>query len=936
MMKNRLFRNTCMLAALSVAAASCADDEFAKGGKLSDGAIGFGTSAVTAGDGSPLSRAVHYGDTPLVLLDKSGNDTLYLHTSTERNLSTVTGEKQATRGVPVNDDNFSKVCKSFGVTALTPDRQTLMDDEEIGDYSDGVWLPEETRYWPSDKMEIDFYAYAPYYYNDKKMFGEGGATKVNISDRSIEFSYIVPLSIGRTDDASAQPDIMFCHKACSKNGVDPETGAVPLHFQHALAGVRFVAGDISKCTVKTITIENVYGKGSCVYAFDDGYGTFTWKTSGDATSFCQTFNVAVADSQTGEQQITDKNPVTTFMMIPQELSENAGIKVELQMPDGTTETLTGSLKGQNWEAGNIYTYKISTESINWEYVFEVRASGTSNPATITMPLGGTTGKYEVISYRRRVQQTNVIQPVPWSAAENSAKETDMESDAVRDINFDDVVTDFTFSGNGGKDASSYNIVIDRARMHTSYDGDEILQNAAPVGSSENPYDLSLDNGYSGNRNTANCYIVSAAGTYKLPLVYGNAIKNGGTNSSAYDGSDFTDYQGSRISSPNIYDRYPPHDCILVWSDGFYMFKDVKLSADKHFLEFTLDKEYMQQANAIVAVRDNRGRIMWSWHIWVTNHTFTDSDLHWLEDWTNTSIHYGLMPYNLGWVDGKMVYYNQRDLSYTFTQDVSGRTAKLNVTQKGDRFDYRDVGSTYYQWGRKDPIVALRNFDAVGRDDYRPQETIDPKYQYNVVQGRAASMADAIQNPNVYYAYYNNGAQNWLNENRRGLWGCSDANAYASTKTVYDPSPKGFKVPFPNAFSVMVKGSVGSEKEEVDVDKFNGYKDSSPNYPNHNQYWFYKTKSGTGEMFPCTATGQRAERDGILEVYVEGDKTHIAEAGGLWAMYGVYYWTSVAHPNQAYAAYTFVARSDYPSGNNTYTTRFSGTRTMARPVRCIKE
>ena len=406
MMKNRLFRNTCMLAALSVAAASCADDEFAKGGKLSDGAIGFGTSAVTAGDGSPLSRAVHYGDTPLVLLDKSGNDTLYLHTSTERNLSTVTGEKQATRGVPVNDENFSEVCKSFGVTALTPDGQTLMDDEEIGDYSGGVWLPEETRYWPSDdEMEIDFYAYAPYYYNDKKMFGEGGATKVNISGRSIEFSYIVPLSIDRTDDASAQPDIMFCHKACSKNGVDPETGAVPLHFQHALAGVRFVAGDISKCTVKTITIENVYGEGSCVYAFDDGDGTFTWKTSGDATSFfCQTFNVAVADSQTGEQQITDKNPVTTFMMIPQVLSKNAGIKVELLMPDGTTETLTGSLNGQKWEAGNIYTYKISTESINWEYVFEVRASGTSNPATITMPLGGTTGKYEVISYRRRVHE----------------------------------------------------------------------------------------------------------------------------------------------------------------------------------------------------------------------------------------------------------------------------------------------------------------------------------------------------------------------------------------------------------------------------------------------------------------------------------------------------------------------------------------------------
>lgn len=924
------FLNVWMLAALTFVSVSCVDDEFENGGKLRGGVIGFGTSAFTAGDGTPLSRAVRYGDTPLILLDKSGNDTLYLHTSIERNLSAVAEEKQATRGVPVNSGNFKEVCKSFGVTALTPDGQIFMSDEEIGDYSGGVWLPDETRYWPSEEMDIDFYAYAPYSYDGKKTIGEGGVTDMNITDGSLEFSYKVPFSTDRTADATVQPDIMFCHKACSKNSVDPATGAVPLNFEHALAGVRFVAGDIAGCTVKTVAIENVYGEGSCVYEYGESDGAFTWKTSRDAVSYSQTFDVAVSNSQTGEQQITDKNPVTTFMLIPQMLPENAGIKVVLQMPDGTEQTLTGSLKGQNWEAGSIYTYKISTESINWEYVFEVRASGTSNPAAITMPLGGTTGTYEVVSYRRRVQ-TGEIQPVKWNATENSAKETDMESGAVSDISFGDVVTDFTSSGNGGED-SSYSIVIDRARMRTSYNGDEALQNAALVGSPDNPYDLSLDDGYGGNRNTANCYIVPAAGTYKLPLVYGNAIKDGGTNSSAYDGSDFTDYMGNRISSPYIYDHYTPHDCILVWSDGFYMFKDVRLSADKHFLEFTLDHEYMQQANAIVAVRDNQGKIMWSWHIWVTEHTFTDNDLHWLEDWNNSSVRYGLMPYNLGWVDGKMVYYNQRDLSYTFTQDVSGKTAVLNVTQKGDRFDYRDVGSTYYQWGRKDPIVALRNFDAVGRDDYRPQETIDPKYQYDVVQGRSASMEEAIQNPNVYYAYFNGSAQNWLNQNRLGLWGCNDANAYTSIKTVYDPSPKGFKVPFPNAFSVMVKGSTGNSGG---VDKFNGYKDSSPNYPNHNQYWFYQTRSGTGSVFPCTATGQRADRPG-LEVYSAGDMASVSEPGGLWAMYGVYYWTSVALKDQAYAAYTFVARSDYPSGNNTYTSRFSGTRSMARPVRCIKE
>ena len=35
-------------------------------------------------------------------------------------------------------------------------------------------------------------------------------------------------------------------------------------------------------------------------------------------------------------------------------------------------------------------------------------------------------------------------------------------------------------------------------------------------------------------NTANCYMVHAGGTYKFPIVYGNAIKNGGTNTIAFN------------------------------------------------------------------------------------------------------------------------------------------------------------------------------------------------------------------------------------------------------------------------------------------------------------------------------------------------------------------------------------------------------------------
>ena len=54
-----------------------------------------------------------------------------------------------------------------------------------------------------------------------------------------------------------------------------------------------------------------------------------------------------------------------------------------------------------------------------------------------------------------------------------------------------------------------------------------------------PTDLSMvdcaGNARANGMSTANCYMVHKAGKYKLPLVYGNAIKAGATNAAAYTG-----------------------------------------------------------------------------------------------------------------------------------------------------------------------------------------------------------------------------------------------------------------------------------------------------------------------------------------------------------------------------------------------------------------
>lgn len=862
-------------------------------------------------DGAPSTRATQYADSPVVMLGEGGSDTLYLHASIDANTATVSKEAMAgTRGVPVTSDNFRAVCKNFSVTAYTEDGKLYMSNEKVDGYANGAWSPSGgVRYWPEDQT-LHFYAYAPYSLNDEPLF-PGGITIDN--QHNISFTYTVPTNNG--EDAVAQPDIMFADTTCSRATTN-ERGNVPLQFRHALAGVKFVANDIAGCTINSITLKGLYGAGDCVY--DCEKDEFTWKQIEDKDkSFTQKFDVKLNDQQTGEQDITDKKRETTFMMIPQQL-EGATVEVNLTTTkDGIQHTLEGKLASGNlteWEAGNIYTYKISSESINWTYVFEVTPS-------ITLPLGKTSDVYQVKSYRYRTQNPSVKEAVPWEVTGVTATDNQKPLDNPKSY-----VTEFKWDDGGMNDDQwkDYNIGVAKTVMHTSCNADTQLKENATKGSPESPYDLSTEGGTL-SQTTANCYVVNSAGTYKLPLVYGNAIVNESPNPQAYNDRHFVDYNNKPITDPWIKKSSgTPKDATLVWSDGFYMFNDVHLDDD--YLVFTINKDYIQQANAIVAVRDASGTIMWSWHIWVTERDINQT--HKVDDWSNGAT-YDMMSSNLGWVDGKQVYYDPREFKFTFKQKKTGEEKTMTVTQVGETFDYKDAGSTYYQWGRKDPIVALKNRDKTGVNDYRRLDTPTDEYLYKTQPGWVTS-AEGIKHPNVYYvqnATYSSTA--WLTGDAYSpkLWNVDgreeDVWVANSRKTVYDPSPKGFKVPVPRAFSVFVDG--GATSNNV-CGTLNGYIDSATPY----QYHVYTKKNDQGDCIPFTATGQRSNRGNLG-----------SGPGSLWAMYGVYYWTNAAHSNGT--SYSFVIRREdevNQDGSTTkiasYTIGFQGTQTMARPVRPFKE
>ena len=927
-----LFLRICVCAVSSLTLASCEiwDDEH----RVDNNRIEFSVATATGADGEPLTRATKYGDSPVVMLGKGGRDTLYLHASIDVNMATVDEESMAeTRGVPVKTDNFAAVCENFSVTAYTADEGKLFMSNELVKQSGNVWSPANgTRYWPEDAL--NFFAYAPYSVNDKQVFPDG--ISINNQPKTIDFSYTVPTTTDKRD-AEAQPDVMFATTTCGRAETTGENGTVPLTFSHALAAVKFVANDIAGSTINSITLKGLHGSGTCIYSADAEDSKYKWRCTDDKNNtYTQTFDVKVEDQQQGEQPITDKNPSTTFMMLPQQL-EGATVEINLTTNDNKQHTLTGKLNTGNlteWKAGYVYTYKISSESINWTYVFDV----TDN---ISLPLGGTSGTYNVISYRYRTQNPSVKEPVAWSVTDKSGTETQYQAQGepenpIEGDALDEVITTFTEEGKGGGDdyekGINYPIVVARTKLITDWGGDSVLRAKTPKGSSADPYDLSTEGGTI-NETTANCYVVHAAGTYKLPLVYGNARKNGVDNPEAYNKDEkFVDYNGNHIKSPYISNSGTPDNATLVWSDGFYMFKDVKLSADKKYLIFTIDQDYIQQANAVVAVRDAGGNIMWSWHIWVTEHPVLTETAE-ISEWQYIRNKFYLMEWNLGWVDGKMVFYNPRKLDFVFTQDMTGTQQNMTLTQDGAKLDYKDIGSTYYQWGRKDPIVALKNRNQLGVDDYRPMETPREDYQYKVKKG-LTYMKDAIRNPNIYYVEQDKDNEHkWLYSTSftYRLWD-GNSNHYAeidersSTKTVYDPSPRGFKVPFPKVFAGFVHGSTGDGSKPNDpasVGYLNGYIDET-GYRYHVFLAPYGKKGDPEITF--TATGQRASRDNLAG----------ADAGGLWAMDGVYFWTCNAI--RTGQSYTFVLRKDLP-GHGTdlvYSYGFSGTQAMARPVRCMKE
>ncbi|MBR5699633.1 MAG: hypothetical protein IKX37_00910 [Bacteroidales bacterium] len=350
------------------------------------------------------------------------------------------------------------------------------------------------------------------------------------------------------------------------------------------------------------------------------------------------------------------------------------------------------------------------------------------------------------------------------------------------------------------------------------------------GTADAYYNLSNQtNGGSAIENTANCYLIHGPGFYTFPCVLGNGIKNGTANAGAWIASDnssdadsilsaMLDYTGSAVESPYLHNSSSsvaaPAQAVVLWQDAQNLIGNVSLVKDDDtgvwWVKFQTGT--IQQGNAVIAVKDANGVIMWSWHIWATDVKLDGSD-----DISVDGVKFSKA--NLGWVQTMVVKgWQQADnLAYIrIRQEESGKTAVVRLLQKGQSQEYSDGlpsdgYNPLYQWGRKDPMIpGIPSGSATAAGEDVVSGLSVELYEYSDPNLSRATINYAIQHPMTLifadgndkedYAFYNRYKKYYNLWNALGLGGhVNKAEQYASLndtqrKTIYDPCPVGYQVP----------------------------------------------------------------------------------------------------------------------------------------------
>jgi len=497
-----------------------------------------------------------------------------------------------------------------------------------------------------------------------------------------------------------------------------------------------------------------------------------------------------------------------IVVIPQKYSYGLTVRYDGQTASGedisyshTTESPLEMKRGYVKEFTMFTDYVFKVTDLQKAFTYEGKVNGSTS----------TDQQFSVDSYKY-VTGTDKISGLAWTVEFSEDGGNTWSSSKPSWIK--------SFPPSGGRTTRTVrpnaSVYANTNRYLVNNEHNEALKAAASV----SDYDLSTKGGTT-TMNTANMYLVNASGTYKLPLVYGNAIKNGASNTGAYQTSsvtsmgsggrkgvfmipNFQNHLGNGISDPYILNnaidkntKITASAAVLVWEDHEGLVTNVRLEgsgATGTYLKFDVPNSNIAEGNAVVGIKDANGNLAWSWHIWVTDYQLGDDvTLDCRSSLSDAPLDVDVMKLDLGYVHSIYEKIDPRSALVRLTQEETGAIAYVHVNQL--EFDKHLPGySTGYYFGFKDAIpMGVLNDDG----------TTSILKAYNVLEGiydrnnATYTFADAIKQPlsahsmegTAYNLWNMRQTDYYVDRDNVFLLGINDY-----VKTVYDPSPVGYVIP----------------------------------------------------------------------------------------------------------------------------------------------
>lgn len=637
---------------------------------------------------------------------------------------------------------------------------------------DSKGRPTGTQFrWSSKKPYARFYA-------TSQTAGTNGMGQMAWNNGKVAFTLTTPAAVEN------QYDLMAAVSDTIRYAGDNTVPRVGLAFRHVLTAVNFRIGNNLSAAKKAVTgvkFTGVHGSGS--YSFTHSKALGTWTVDGSTSTF-EKSGLNLAIKGIGQTIMGNGTDNLTFFFIPQSLN---GVQLVVTFDDGSK--LAANLTGQ-WLAGTTKTYTLSEKNTDWSYTFNTNAVEPFRAENLDRD---TTFNVNVTSYRHSPSVSGSQMPVAWKVAGYQVKQGDNWSAVMPGI--PSWISVSSNGGKGGSDADHLSItakaaspseVVDRL---DDYNSSLREDHGLPFG-----YNLGMSNGIdptseAGLQNTANTYVISKSGFYRIPLYYGCAIINGKERAKTY--RLLNDHLGNYLVDGKIPDEYCKSAEVL-WSDPQGAITDLKIVNLSHgdYLGFRVDPSRVASGNAVVAVRDSKKRIVWSWQLWFAKKDEVEKTIVTPKRYyANKTIDFMRMPLGWTYTSWKTLKNANEDVSVRLVlkQEVSGKQEYVIITRNSESFG--GYGALY-QYGRKDPFLSNRaKMDQLGFTfaDLTPKNEPNRKNPSLMILNPKTF---ATVSNNVPSAYYNedNGYGTPFWDYNNGSYTFGEAE-----KSIYDPSPVGYRV-----------------------------------------------------------------------------------------------------------------------------------------------